>query len=185
MGRRSVDQTRRRAIQNEVPPRKCAGHTANEREPCDNWAVVGAVVCSTHGGRAPQVKAAAERRITLAERLRDSPQRQPWEVMEDTAHIADVLMQDARVAIEAGTFTPENLDKLVSSLERAHRLSNANVQTGLSERRQRFAEGQAMAMHKVFTRVLSGLGLSPEQRALVPELLKREIQGVIEAGTTP
>ncbi|HEU5304386.1 MAG TPA: hypothetical protein VFU40_07060 [Gemmatimonadales bacterium] len=127
----------------------------------------------------------AAERVSLAERLQSSPQRQPWEVMEDTAHIADVLMRDARVALEQGTFTPAALDKLVSSLERAHRLSNANVNTGLSERRQRFAEAQATQMHAVFSRVLAGLGLSREQKALVPELLKREIGGLLAIEAKP
>lgn len=32
-------------------------------EPCGKWAVKGATVCASHGGRAPQVKAAAARRV--------------------------------------------------------------------------------------------------------------------------
>lgn len=31
-------------------------------EPCGRWSVVGGFVCPSHGGRAPQVRAAAERR---------------------------------------------------------------------------------------------------------------------------
>jgi hypothetical protein len=34
-------------------------------------------------------------------------------------------------------------------------------------------------MQRVFSRVLRGLGLTQEQQALVPELLRQEIQGVV------
>ncbi len=171
---------RRRAVQGEIPPVKCGARSKGRGgAPCDQWAVVGTTVCPMHGGQAPQVVTKAEQRISLAERLKHQPRRQPWEVMEETAHIADVLLQDARSAIEAGVFVADDLDKLVSSLERAHRLSNVNVNTGLSERKQRFAEGQAMQMHAVFSRVLAGLALTPTQQALVPHLLKQEIDGVL------
>jgi hypothetical protein len=42
--------------------RKCSAHCA-DGGPCANYAVRGATVCGVHGGRAPQVKAAAEQRI--------------------------------------------------------------------------------------------------------------------------
>ena len=41
--------------------RKCTAQRTNGT-PCKRWAVAGATVCPTHGGRAPQVKAAAARR---------------------------------------------------------------------------------------------------------------------------
>lgn len=41
--------------------------TANKTngDPCPNWAMRGTNVCSSHGGRAPQVRAAAEERIAV------------------------------------------------------------------------------------------------------------------------
>lgn len=177
---RTLNKTTRRRIQDEVPPKKCKAHSKTRGgAPCGTWAVIGADVCRMHGGMAPQVRAVAQERISLADALKSTPRRQPWEVLEDAAHIADVLMQDARLDIEHGRFTPAALDKLVAALDRAHRLSTTNVHAGLAERRQRFAEGQADQMHQVFTRVLAGLGLTPEQKALVPQLLKREIEGVL------
>lgn len=174
-----LNKTLRKRVQDEIPPLRCKATVKRTGQQCRRYVIVGATVCRSHGGVAPQVRAAAERRVTLAERLKTAPRRQTWEVLEDTAHIADALLQDARVEIEQGAFTPAALDKLVSSLERAHRLSTSNHHAGLAERRQRFAEGQAEQMHQVFTRVLAGLGLTPEQKALVPVLLKREIEGVL------
>jgi hypothetical protein len=174
-----LDKTIRARVLEQIPAKRCKATSKRSGKPCQRYALVGADVCPIHGGRAPQVRARAEERVTLADRLKTAPMRQTWEVLADTAHIADVLLQDARLSVEQGTFNPASLDALVSSLERAHRLSTSNHHAGLAERRQRFAEAQAQQMHQVFTRVLAGLGLSAEQKALVPGLLKREIEGVL------
>ena len=42
----------------------CSGHRT-DGEPCSAWAMRGTNVCSAHGGRAPQVRAAAEERIAV------------------------------------------------------------------------------------------------------------------------
>ena len=45
-------------------PRKCAGRVRSENlRPCRRWAIRGGTVCPKHGGSAPQVKAAARRRV--------------------------------------------------------------------------------------------------------------------------
>lgn len=49
------------------------------------------------------------------------------------------------------------------------------VAAGLAERQVRLAEQQGVQMAGVFRRVLDQLGLSVEQRALVPGLLRQEI----------
>lgn len=45
-----------------VPSQRCSARRTNG-EPCKRWAIVGGTVCATHGGRAPQVKDAARRRV--------------------------------------------------------------------------------------------------------------------------
>jgi hypothetical protein len=50
----------------EVDPRRCKAHTSGlhgEKRPCRNWAIAGGRVCRYHGGSAPQVKNAAQRRL--------------------------------------------------------------------------------------------------------------------------
>ena len=56
------------ALPEEVEPdaRKCRAHTSGTygpKRPCRNWAIKGGTVCPYHGGKAPQVKAAAQRRL--------------------------------------------------------------------------------------------------------------------------
>lgn len=174
-----LDKSRRRAVQDQFPPRKCKAKSKRSGLTCTHWAMVGAEVCQHHGGLAGQVRAKAEERVTLAERLASAPRRQDWEVLEDAAHIADVVMQDARLAIQQGTFTLALFEKLLSAVNTAHRLSTSNVHAGLAERRQRFAEGQAQIMHRFVTRVMDGIGVTPAQRALLPDVMKREIEGML------
>ncbi len=47
-------------------PMKCKAKRT-DGEPCKAWPIKGAEVCRVHGGRAPQVKAAAKRRVALGE----------------------------------------------------------------------------------------------------------------------
>jgi hypothetical protein len=67
--------------------------------------------------------------------------------------------------------------------ERKHLVDVCRVagSLGIDERVIRMAEQQGAAMYGVFSRVLVGLGLSPEQMAQVPGLLEREIRAL----TTP
>jgi len=175
-----LDKARRRAVAKVLPPVKCSGTIWSTGLQCDQWAVVGATVCPTHGGRAPQVREAAERRVSIAEALVRNDPRPPWEVLEDALRVADVVMQDALGEVkELGSVTPQLLDKLIAAVERAHRLAKVNLDAGIDQRRMRLAEAQAEQMQRVFTRVLNGLGLTAEQQALVPQLLRREIQGVV------
>ena len=45
-----------------APQLKCKAHRSN-REPCKAYAMKGQTVCSAHGGRSPQARAAGERRV--------------------------------------------------------------------------------------------------------------------------
>lgn len=46
----------------EIDRRRCRAHRGNG-EPCSAYAIRGGVVCAVHGGRAPQVKRAADERL--------------------------------------------------------------------------------------------------------------------------
>jgi len=43
--------------------RRCSAHSSRTGERCRQWAIKGGKVCPAHGGRAPQVAAAARRRV--------------------------------------------------------------------------------------------------------------------------
>lgn len=74
--------------------RQCRG-TRADGERCTRWAIVGGDVCPKHGAGAPQVKAAARRRVQLAE-VEAEVSRLAIEV--DTDPAAGLLMAVRRAA---------------------------------------------------------------------------------------
>src|SRR5690242_5087923 len=70
---------------------KCTGRAAGGTRPCGNWPIAGAKVCRKHGGAAPQVKAAAVRRVAEADvqrglaRLDVQPVGDPFEQLSALA----------------------------------------------------------------------------------------------------
>ena len=58
----------------ERDPRKCTGTSKRSGKPCINWPIKGHRVCHMHGGKAPQVQAAAARTL-LAGELREALER--------------------------------------------------------------------------------------------------------------
>lgn len=47
--------------------KRCHAHSSRTGDPCKLWAVRGGKVCNKHGGKAPQVKAAAQQRVVEQE----------------------------------------------------------------------------------------------------------------------
>ena len=45
---------------------RCTARSSRTGEPCKHWAMKGQTVCQTHGGKAPQNLAAAQRRLEAA-----------------------------------------------------------------------------------------------------------------------
>lgn len=66
------DPSKPRRVRNPRKSRrlKCSGTVRSTGLPCGRWAINGGTVCASHGGRAPQVKAAAARRVAVAEAQR-------------------------------------------------------------------------------------------------------------------
>lgn len=90
--------------------------------PCTQWAIKGGVVCVTHGGKAPQVKAAAQRRLQraqltsevalLLEELDPEDQQHPVEVILEAVHRSAAMgrLLEQLVGMLAPTFDPDRLD---------------------------------------------------------------------------
>ena len=79
-------------------PLKCAAKRSDGK-PCERWPVKGSTVCPSHGGRAPQVKAAAKRRLTT-ERIQKQLRRlgEPITVDPITAILDRIHAKAAEVA---------------------------------------------------------------------------------------
>lgn len=78
---------------------KCTATSKRTGQRCGRWPTIGATVCPNHGGKAPQVVAAAQRRIVEAEaadtvgrlRLRTGPVDNPLKALQHvTGELIDV-----------------------------------------------------------------------------------------------
>lgn len=159
---------------------KCTAKSKQSGERCKKYPTPGSNVCATHGSKSPRAQVAAAKRLALEAAMRSETPRKPWEVLEEALHAVDVLMKQALVKLDKGdSMSPKDYTELVAAVERAHRMAKVNLDAGIDARRLRLAEAQAGQMHKIFTRVLNALNLTPEQRALVPGLLKQEIRAAV------
>lgn len=66
--------------------RKCVGRSSRTGNPCKNWARKGGKVCNAHGGRAPQVVAAAARNVAEA-----NVRRLAADIVKDATPVTDPL----------------------------------------------------------------------------------------------
>ena len=68
--------------------------------PCRNYPIYGSTVCRAHGGGAPQVKAAADRRLAMNEALAELARRGITPVDNPLAALAEVAGENARLPID-------------------------------------------------------------------------------------
>jgi hypothetical protein len=112
-----VAKTRRLRLLKLIPPRLCGGTVYETGEPCGAFAVVGAAVCGKHGASAPQVRAKAAERVTLAEALLTGDRRHPQEILASALHQVDVLGSQTvqSIADSGGTLTAEMFEQLLEA----------------------------------------------------------------------
>lgn len=143
---------------------------------------IGGGVCRYHGGNAPQVRAKREARVAAA-MLADeaaklgqgTPDATPAEMLlaaARSAHRVVGLLSD-----RAGTApSPEQLETLGPWLDRLSRAAAAVVSSKADElviaQAARVADGQARVMFRAVEATVSRLGLTPDQRAKVPDALR-------------
>lgn len=179
-------------------------------EQCRNRPIRGGTVCSTHGGSAPQVKAAAERRqlerqALLAVETFGLPRAiDPHEALLEELHrtagavswlgavVADIERGDVvwgRTSVtkggpQAGTTSAAGVNVWVQlwQAERKHlvEVAKACASAGIEERRIRLAESSGQVLAGVVRAVLERLGLTPEQRELVGTVVPEEFRRVAQ-----
>ena len=84
----------------QLTRRKCRAHSSQTGEPCRAYAIQGGTVCAAHGGRAPQVKRAAEERLKA---LVDPALIALEEIVSDPKHpqrmaaVKEILTRDGKI----------------------------------------------------------------------------------------
>jgi hypothetical protein len=137
---------------------KCTAH--NRRgEPCQKFAVPGSVVCTVHGGLAPNTVAKAEVRMTLAQLLKEDP-RPVGVAMLDALSTIDAIFREAKVRVGDET-NAEDLGRLLEAAERVMKLGKTFVDTGLvaklTEQASRDMELEGKIMVEVVSNVVDSL----------------------------
>jgi hypothetical protein len=158
---------------------QCSARAKSTGHRCQRL-VVGAPVCVMHGGGAPQVRRARERRIALAEALLADPRRGPDEVLADVLHQSDFLMREARSEIQAGRVTTATMTRLVELAERAGTWARHVLDSGVQERQVRLAEGQGAMVAAVLSAIFDDLVLDERQRRLVPTVVPRHLRALTD-----
>jgi hypothetical protein len=180
--------------------RKCSAHCADGR-PCPNYAMTGAKVCKTHGGRAPQTKAAAVYRVAEASAL--SALHRLGDV-ERLSNPLEALSQNAAEAWQWKEFlrgqvaelpslterTPDGVERpravvilYERSLDRCAAITatmaKLNIDDRLYKLNNRIAVAQGERLHAAYKRGLDRLGLTDEQAARAPSVLAEVLQELV------
>ena len=164
--------------------RRCSATSKTTGQQCGQFARPGARVCFYHGGAAPQVRAKAEQRVTLAAALASSPRRAPWEILLDVVHNVDVVAQRARAEVVAGNLAPETFEAFVGALEQSGRWAKVAIDANLDERRISAYELVAGEFVALIDRVLEAAELSPTQQASARLALVSGLEGIARGGET-
>lgn len=160
----------------ELPlPGRCRAKTQAGR-PCRAWPIQGGTVCNKHGGSAPQVRAAADRRIETekinieAARLMDldgvdlHPVEHLLEELHRAAAVVRVLgghLAEVEIVSDRGTHP---LYRLWSDeRDRRAQLASLAMRAGAEERRVRLAEERGAQVAEVIVAALMDLGVDPHQ----------------------
>ena len=169
----------------DTPERRACSARRSNGEPCRKPPIKGGTVCSTHGGQAPQVKAAAKRRVAAAQA---SLAVQRFGLDQEVDPADALLGEVARTAGMARWLGEQvaamaDLDVVPSpefaawQAERQHlaRVSKAALDAGVEARRVALAEDQAERLAAAIMAVVTGLGLDEEQRAAAISIVRQQL----------
>lgn len=178
------------------PESRCTAHAKHSGERCKRTAIPGSTVCHYHGGKAPQVQAAALKRLALQEAERAvvtyglprevEPQEALLEELHRTAgHVAwlafsvrELERREAYGPVGGSQYgfprqEPHVWIRLYQE-ERKHfaEVAKICIAAGIEERRVQLAEDQARELARVVTAILTDLGhdLSEERTREVVRL---------------
>lgn len=164
-----------------IPPdeRRCKAKVSNGSRRCKRPAIRGGTVCQTHGGMAPQVKAAAKRRLALQEGiaavaglgLPEPDGRHPVEHLMSGLTLSSMLVETLGRVVNETNARPgtETYDEWARERDRHVRIAKACADAGVEERMVRVQELQAQQFVTALRGILADLGVDdhPQVGAVV------------------
>lgn len=156
---------------------------------------VGYGTCSFHGGNTPQLKAVAARYmgVDVIDKMTNAyGYGVPLELGPHEALLQEVRRTGGHVAwlAEQISFWDMDTSEFITPVraqwielyhkerEMLTKVAKAAVDAGVEERRVRLAEQQGAMMLQAFNAVFDGLGLTVEQRRLLPKLVPPILRGI-------
>jgi hypothetical protein len=176
---------------------QCRATSKTTGERCGRLVKPGELVCRWHGGRAPAVRAKAERRAELARVERAARRVVAARPAMSLPEVYEELLRTAAQAVEWRDRMQEAVDHLsdlryksvigteqirgeVTLLEKAMgqvtKVLELIARLDLDSRVQNLTAGQAALVVEVIKRILYGLNLTPEQEALTSIVVPRELR---------
>ena len=174
-------------------PAQCTATSSQSGQRCKARPMAGATVCSTHGGRAPQVRAKAAERLLEAKIRGELAKAEITPITDPAAAYADLaaeqwafkeLARQQLVVLESWGSYSEALGEQVRPAVQVYTQALAATQKVLADMlriglsaealraaKERPSREQAEALGRVIDGLLGGLDLSAEQRARVPAAL--------------
>lgn len=181
---------------------KCTGWAKTENRRCINPPMKGGKVCRKHGGAAPQVRAAAQRRLLTQEAEADAeailarqglaPVADPYDALSRLANEMLALksawasrvnaLSSIRVESEMGFETAKlEIGAYERALGMAARVLEVLAKLNLDERRVRITEAIGEQVTAAIREILAGLALTAEQEALAPTVVSKAMLRLVEA----
>lgn len=159
---------------------RCTARAKSTGEQCDNFPMHGSTVCRVHGGKAKQVREAAQRRLAaekLDREMRDVIAFESREGVADPFEALSLLADEALAMKEALASRVNSLKKLRYSahgtgteqlraevalyeraMDRAGKFLDLLVRNGFEERRVRMSEQMGLQVASLLRNVLAELG---------------------------
>jgi hypothetical protein len=176
--------------------RRCTAKSKRSQERCRRAAVIGGTVCAMHGGKAPQVKAAAEAR-DLEQKATVEIDKLLWRGLANATPVKDPVASLERLAgaleqavdvvggkvnelghVAGGTGLTQMrgevvlLERLLGQLRQA---LDAMARLGIAERHVELEQERAQLVTAAFLAALSAITLLPADRDL---MLRTFLQGL-------
>lgn len=197
-GRSGPPTSRVSTVDDARDPRRCNGTSKQTGKPCQLFPVPGATVCRFHGGGAPQVRAAARRRLAQQEAAASLaevgvyPVTNPVEAFADLVsevvalkdHFADRVAQLESLRYTS-TWNTEQMRTEVAlyerALDRSGRLLAQWVSLGLETRRVEMSQQVADQVSALISALLVDFGIDPREPN-VRGTVRRHLNAIIETG---
>lgn len=180
---------------------QCTAKAKSTGNRCTRKAIRGGTVCPVHGGSSPNVKKAAQRRLTLQKAQADAastlahlgitpitdPITELGKVAREILALKDSLA--ARVnalddITDTNSFGVENVRAVVdlynTALDRSVRVLDSLGKHDLETRRVQIEERTAAMFQWILAGVLNDLNLTPHQQTRAPHLINEWVQKSLE-----